>query len=59
MSRNRPQQVLSSAKIEMEQAWLLIRKIFDMNSDPLVVLDRDGKMVMANFGVCEFDENST
>ena len=42
------QHVLSSAKLEMEQAWLLIRKIFDMNSDPLVVLDQEGQMIIAN-----------
>ncbi len=42
------QLVLSAAKLEMEQAWLLIRNIFDMNSDPLVVLDQEGKMVTAN-----------
>ena len=42
------QHVLSAANIEMEQAWLLIRKTFDMNSDPLVVLDQKGKMITAN-----------
>ncbi len=42
------QQVLRSANLEMEQAWLLIRKVFDINSDPLVVLDQEGKMVTAN-----------
>ena len=42
------QHVLSAANLEMEQAWLLIRKIFDMNSDPLVVLDPEGRMVTAN-----------
>jgi two-component system CheB/CheR fusion protein len=42
------QHVLRTANLEMEQAWLLIRKIFDMNSDPLVVLDQAGKMITAN-----------
>jgi two-component system CheB/CheR fusion protein len=42
------QHVLTAANLEMEQAWLLIRKIFDMNSDPLVVLDQEAKMVTAN-----------
>ena len=42
------QHVLTAANLEMEQAWLLIRKIFDMESDPLVVLDHEGKMITAN-----------
>jgi two-component system, chemotaxis family, CheB/CheR fusion protein len=42
------QHVLSTANLEMEQAWLLIRKIFDMNADPLVVIDQEGKMIIAN-----------
>jgi two-component system, chemotaxis family, CheB/CheR fusion protein len=42
------QHILSTANLEMEQAWLLIRKIFDMESDPLVVLDQEGKMITAN-----------
>lgn len=42
------QQVLRSANREMKQAGILIRKIFDMNPDPLVVLGHEGKMVAAN-----------
>ncbi len=47
------QQVLSSANLEMERAGVLIRKIFDLNSDPLVVLDPEGKMVTANSAFTE------
>ena len=39
---------MSAANLEMEQAWLLIHKIFDMSTDPLVVLDQEGRMVTAN-----------
>ncbi len=50
------QHVLSNANLEMEQAWLLIRKIFDMNSDPLVVLDQEGKMITANTAFADIME---
>lgn len=42
------QEVLNFAKLEMEQTGILIRNVFDMNSDPLVVVDQAGKMVIAN-----------
>jgi two-component system CheB/CheR fusion protein len=46
--QKRAQQVLRSANREMKQAGLLIRKIFDMDPDPLVVLDQEGKIVAAS-----------
>ena len=46
--QKRAQQVLRSANLEMKRAGLLIRKIFDMDPDPLVVLGQEGKMVAAN-----------
>ncbi|MDO9263737.1 MAG: CheR family methyltransferase [Desulfosalsimonadaceae bacterium] len=42
------QDMLNAASAEMEQAWLLVRKIFDMNFAPMVVLDHQGIMVIAN-----------
>jgi len=47
------QHVLRTANLEIEQAWLLIRKIFDMNADPLVVLDQEGKMITANLAFAD------
>lgn len=32
----------------MEDAWELVRKIFDMNPDPIAVLDHKGRMIIAN-----------
>ncbi len=42
------QQILSTANQEMTHAWRLVRNAFDLNPDPLVVLDREAKMVIAN-----------
>jgi transcriptional regulator with PAS, ATPase and Fis domain len=32
----------------MQQAWQLIRDVFDMNDDPMAVLKAQGKLVIAN-----------
>ncbi|WP_419656355.1 MCP methyltransferase/methylesterase, CheR/CheB-like with PAS sensor domain [Desulfosarcina variabilis str. Montpellier] len=42
------QAVLTTSKTEMEQAWQLVRNVFDMNEDPMAVLDAEGKIVLAN-----------
>ncbi|BBO83203.1 chemotaxis protein CheR [Desulfosarcina ovata subsp. sediminis] len=42
------QQLLSTSNLEMQQAGVFIRKIFDMNADPLVVLEQEGTIVLAN-----------
>ena len=42
------QHLLSTTNLEMQQAGLLTRQIFDMNADPLVVLEQEGTMVLAN-----------
>ena len=47
------QRVLNAAKQEMQQAWALIRGVFDMNSEPLAVLDAEGRMVIANAAFTE------
>ena len=41
--------VITFASIdEQKKSQLLIRRVFDMNPGPLVVLDNDGKLVIAN-----------
>jgi PAS domain-containing protein len=42
------QQDLMDASVETAQAWQLVRSVFDMNTDPLAVLDSDGRIVIAN-----------
>ncbi len=42
------QHLLSTTNLEMQQAGLLTRQIFDMNADPLVVLEQEGTIVLAN-----------
>ncbi|WP_155323428.1 chemotaxis protein CheB [Desulfosarcina ovata] len=46
--QKKAQQLLSTTNLEMQQAGVLIRKIFDMNADPLVVLEQEGTIVLAN-----------
>ncbi|BBO87289.1 CheR family methyltransferase [Desulfosarcina ovata] len=42
------QEVLTTSKTELEQAWQLVRDIFDMNEEPMAVLDAKGRIVLAN-----------
>lgn len=42
------QQVLKTAHTQMQQAWQMVRSVFDMNSDPLVVTDGAGVANIAN-----------
>ena len=39
---------LKALNLEITEAWQTTRAIFDMNSDPMVVIDENGKMVIAN-----------
>ena len=39
---------LETAGRKMEAAWTLVRAIFDMNPEPLAVLNQEGKMVIFN-----------
>jgi len=42
------QSALGKVNIELQAAWKLIRDVFDMNADPLAVLDQKGNIVIAN-----------
>jgi two-component system, chemotaxis family, CheB/CheR fusion protein len=46
--QKKAQKLLWDANVEMEQTWQLVRNVFDMMTDPLVVLDAAGKMAIAN-----------
>ena len=46
--QKKAQEALKITIREMDQAWHLVRSVFDMNPDPMAVLDEDGKMVIAN-----------
>jgi two-component system CheB/CheR fusion protein len=46
--QKKTQERLQRLNQEMEQAWLLVRSVFDMNQEPLGVLDREGRLVIAN-----------
>jgi two-component system CheB/CheR fusion protein len=46
--QKKTQERLRSLNQELQQAWLLVRSVFDMNPEPLAVLDQDGKLVIAN-----------
>ena len=47
------QQSLEASVLEMEQAIDLANAISDMNPDPLVTLDKDGKCILANKAASE------
>ena len=47
------QQSLKASVLEMEQAKDLANAISDMNPDPLVTLDKDGKCILANLAASE------
>ncbi|MFW6414896.1 MAG: CheR family methyltransferase [Thermodesulfobacteriota bacterium] len=42
------QEELEKLNLELQQAWLLVRDVFDMNPSPLAVLDENGTLVIAN-----------
>ena len=48
MEQKKIQNLLQSSKLKMKHAWETVRAIFDLNSDPMVVIDENGKMVIAN-----------
>lgn len=47
-AQKKSQEVLKTRIFEIDQAWELVRAVFDVNSDPMLVLDEDGKMMIAN-----------
>ncbi len=46
--QKKAQQRLEGARAESRQAWLLVRAVFDMNPQPLAVLDDTQTVVIAN-----------
>ena len=46
--QKKAQESIKASKREVEGAWGLMRALFDMNPDPMAVLDEDGKVVIAN-----------
>lgn len=46
--QKKTQEELRTSICEGKHAWELVRAIFDMNADPMVVLDDDNRMVIAN-----------
>ena len=42
------QAILESSRRDMEHALKLTRSVFDMNADPIAVLDNNGRVVIAN-----------
>jgi two-component system CheB/CheR fusion protein len=51
--QKKAQAMLDTSKHDMEQAWKLVRNVFDMNPDPIAVLDKNGRMVIANSAFSE------
>jgi two-component system CheB/CheR fusion protein len=41
-------QAIAASKNDIQQAWQLVRDIFDMNDDPMAVLDTQGKLIIFN-----------
>ncbi|WP_372683176.1 chemotaxis protein CheB [Desulfosarcina sp.] len=54
--QKKAQAMLDSARREMERALMLTRSVFDMNPDPIAVLDSHGRVVIANAGFAELLE---
>ena len=46
------QEKLQELNVQLEQAWSLVRSVFDMNPSPLVVLDQQAQVVIANASLC-------
>jgi two-component system CheB/CheR fusion protein len=46
--QKKAQESLEASKREVEGAWELTRALFDMNPDPMAVLDGNGRVVIAN-----------
>ncbi|MFW6054501.1 MAG: chemotaxis protein CheB [Thermodesulfobacteriota bacterium] len=51
-AQKKTQEKLKEANSEMEQAWHLTRRAFDMNPSPLAVLDDQARVVIANTALC-------
>jgi two-component system CheB/CheR fusion protein len=51
--QKKAQAMLNASQRDMEQAWKLVRHVFDMNSDPMAVLDNKGRMVIVNTAFSE------
>jgi len=54
--QKKTQDVLKSSMREADQARELVRAVFDMNTDPMAVLDDNGKMIIANTALSEILE---
>jgi two-component system CheB/CheR fusion protein len=50
--QKKSQEKLRELNNELEQAWFLVRSVFDMNQKPLAVLDDHGQVVIANTALC-------
>ena len=46
------QEQLHRLNFQLQEAWLLVRNIFDMNNTPMTVLDNRGNLVIANTALC-------
>jgi PAS domain-containing protein len=46
--QKKAQAVLNASQRDMEQAWKLVRHVFDMNQEPMTVLDNKGRVVIVN-----------
>ena len=46
--QKKAQAMIDGAMREMEQAWELVRDVFDSSLDPMAVIDENGKMIIAN-----------
>ena len=47
-SQKNLQKALEKANEKMEQAWFLVRSVFDINPNPMSIHDPDGKIAIAN-----------
>ncbi len=52
-SQKEQQKKLQELTDRYEEAWELVRDVFNMNSDPLVVIERDGTVVISNSAFVE------
>ena len=47
------EKVLKDANTKMEQAWAIVRSIFDMSPNPMTVIDPEGNILIANTAFSE------
>jgi len=58
--QKKAQEQLQRLNQDLQLAWLLVRRVFDMNNEPLAVINQEGQLLIANtafYGLMNVSEN--